>query len=185
MKYIVLPGLILFASASTVLAQTVELYTATVVAQDGHRLRGILAGVSTTEVFIGDQPDTRLDQCESVALSAVRKVVLRRTKHRRAAVRGAVVGGIGIGLLTLESSQKNGFRSPVVYGVTLASAVVGGALAGALVGNSIGPLFSKTIRPRPRSSPDETIRGISQELRPYSVDYQQTILDRLNQQPQP
>lgn len=185
MKYIVLSGLILLVSASAMLAQTVEVYTATVVAQDGHRLRGILAGVSSTEVFISDYADARLDQCESVALSTVRKVVLRRTNHRRATARGAVAGGVGIGLITLQSSQKNGFRSPVVYGVTLASAVVVGALVGALVGNGIKPLFSKTIRPRPRSSPDETVRGISQELRPYSVDYQQTILDRLKQLPQP
>ncbi len=185
MKVLLLIGIILLSSATTLTAQSAEVYTATVVTRDGHRTRGLLKEVNKTNVIIGDYTDAPSGLDDIIALSDIRKVVLRRTSRRRATVRGAVAGSIVVGLLTVESSQKNGFRSPVVYGVTLASALVGGALAGALAGNGIRSLFKKTIVPRTRNAPDEIDLNLRRELEPYTFLYQQTILDRVNTQPQP
>ncbi len=182
---LLLTGMVLLSSATTLRAQSAEVYTATVVTRDGHRTRGLLKEVNETDVIVGDYRDAPSGLDDIVALSDISKVVLRRTNQRRATVRGAVAGGIVVGLLTVESSQRNGFRSPVVYGVTLASALVGGALAGALAGNGIRSLFKKTVRPRSRNASDDSDRNLRRELEPYTLLYQQTILDRVYTQPQP
>jgi len=185
MKVLLLLGVVLLSSATTLPGQSVEIYTATVVTLDGQRARGLLKEVSETTIIIGDYTDAPSGLDDVIALSGIRKVVLRRTNQRRATIRGAVAGGIVIGLLTVESSRKSGFRSPVVYGITLASAIVGGALAGALAGNGIRSLFKKTVRPRTRNTTYESNQNLRRELEPYTFLYQQTILDRVYTQPQP
>lgn len=155
----------------------IELYRVKVVTVAGNRLRGILDDVSASELLIGDDDhDRRLG--EAVSLSSVRKVILKRNSRRKSAIQGAIIGGLVTGYLVVRSSKKNGFRSPVVYGINLVIATGGGVAAGAVLGYGIGPVSRRVIRPTGRD-PDQAVENLRRQLDPFTYSYQNDVLNRI------
>jgi len=152
----------------------VDAYQVRVVTKGGNRARGILDEVTDRHLYIGRAHR----RGEQILLSDIRKVVIRRAGRKGELITGALIGGLAVGYLSNESLQKNQPRSPVWYGLTLAFATAGGAAGGLVLGSAISNLTSRVIRPLDPANPE---RSLFRQLEPFSVIYQQDVLNRLPQ----
>lgn len=155
-----------------------ELYRVRVVTVDGKGMRGVLYDVSESHVHLveddkGVQYDDRL-----IPLADVKRVVIRRQSPGGATITGAILGGLATGFLVVQSSRKNLFRSPVLYGLNLSLAVGAGAAGGALIGHKVGNTTRRVIRPVGREYPAAT-ESLRRQLEPFSYSYQRGVLNRL------
>ncbi|QJW88273.1 hypothetical protein HNV11_02215 [Spirosoma taeanense] len=180
MRPVVFIWLFLLTAVTAALAQkpSVEVYKVKVVMQGGPRLRGTLADVSETDVTINGEGTGWYQPTRNIPLSGVKKVVLRRRNRQRSPVQGAILGGLLLGYTVVRSSQKNGFRSPVLYGLNLTLAVAGGAGLGAVLGNHLGPNSRKVIRPRGRDG-EQVSENLRRQLEPFTYAYQLDVLNRV------
>lgn len=165
-------------------AQSIEVYKVKIVAKDGSRFRGTLDDVSETHVAIGDNDQAAPWFRRSggkVPLSDIRKIVLRRQSRRKTTIEGAVIGGLITGFVVVQSAERSGFRSRVLYGLNLLMGAAGGAAVGALIGHSIGSVSAKTIRPLKRGSVDDISENLRRQLDPFTYSYQSDVLNRVPQ----
>ena len=172
----------LILSCSTIVAAqkfSVETYKVRVVTQGGNRFRGVLDDVTDQYLYVEHAHSMPHNRSAKIPLTLIRKVTIRYNR-RKHTLEGALVGGGVAGFFTIRSSKKNGFRSPVVYGLNLAVAVGGGAGIGALIGRKIGPISRKTIRPFGRT-PDEAAESLRRQLTPFTYEYQNDVLNRVPQ----
>ena len=175
--------LALFVPVTTV-AQSVEVYKVSVVTKAGNRIRGPLDDVSKTHLYVGYNDPAApwfRRSGDEVALSSIRKVVIRRQSKRRATIQGAIVGGLITGFVVVQSAERSGFRSQVLYGLNLLMGAAGGAAAGALVGHSIGSVSAKTVRPLKRGSVDDISENLRRQLDPFTYSHQSDVLNRVPQ----
>ncbi len=181
MKRHVLVLFLSFTSVSTLLAQSssVELYRIKVVTVEGERWRGILNDVSNVDVLIGEDhqasPGFRYTESR-IPLARIRKIILRRYSRRKSAIQGAILGGLAVGYVVVESTRRSQFRNPALYGLNLGLAIVGGGAAGALIGHSIGPITRKIIKPTGRDQGD-TDENLRRQLLPFTYSYQNDVLN--------
>lgn len=91
------------------------------------------------------------------------------------------MGGGLAAFLIIRSSQRNGFRSPILYGVNLVMGAGAGAAAGALVGHSIGSVSAKTIRPFRNETDAGSNESLRRQLEPFTYSYQNDVLNRVPQ----
>lgn len=184
LRHLVFVVFLIVSGCAIGVAQSIEVYKATVVTKDGHRIRGTLDDVSETYVAIGDNdlaaPWYRRSGGK-VFLSDVRKVIIRRASKRRATVQGAIIGGLLTGFLVVESARKSGFRSPILYGVNLVMSAAAGAAAGALIGHSIGSVSAKTIRSFRHGTVEDSTENLRRQLDPFTYSYQSDVLNRMPQ----
>lgn len=152
----------------------IELYQVRVITNKGSRLRGVLEDVSDTYVTLGKHHGRHSGG--RIRLNSVRKIILKRSNRRRLVIRGAVAGGLLTGYLIVRSSEKNGFSSPVLYGINVVMGVAGGAVAGGLLGYGIGPLSRKVIRPEGRD-PEQAAKNIRRQLEPFTQRYLDDVLN--------
>ena len=160
---------------------SVELYQVRVVTLAGNRLRGVLDAVSNTHLYIREESQVAPEFHHAgagVPLASVRKIVIRRLSRNRATFTGAIIGGIITGAVVVQTTRKSPFRSPVLYGVNLTLAVGGGAVAGGLLGHTIGNTSRRVIRPTGRN-PEIAIENLRRQIEPFTYRYQQTILKRI------
>lgn len=145
----------------------VDVYRARVVTTRGYSVRGTLEDVDSFSVYVGGH---------YVPLSMIRKVVIRRQNNKRTYLLGAVLGAIAVGYITNQSLQKNPTSSAAAHGLTVGLGAVGGGAAGLLVGSALGTLNAKVVRSNKSANADISLY---RELRPFSVRYQQRLLNRL------
>ena len=91
-------------------------------------------------------------------------------------ITGAIVGALAIGYLANQSLLANPARSPIAHGLTVTFAAAGGAAAGLLLGSAVSRVNRKVVRPLDQGSPEASL---VQQLEPFSLRYQQDILNRL------
>lgn len=91
-------------------------------------------------------------------------------------ITGAIVGALSIGYLANQSLVANPARSPVAHGLTVTFAAAGGAAVGLLLGSEVSRINRKVIRPLDRGSPEASL---VQQLEPFTLRYQQDVLNRL------
>lgn len=151
-----------------------DVYRVRVTTKGGEHFRGILSDINETDLFIGGGRNRYRDQ--SVPLASIRKAAIRRVNKRGAIVTGAILGGLLTGYLSNQSLQRNQPNSPVLYGLTLTFAAVGGAAGGLLVGAAAGNLNKRVIRPLPLADPE---LSLLRQLEPFSIRYQQGFINRL------
>lgn len=183
-RQLVLTVLLILSGCAVGVAQSIEIYKVKVVTKDGSRVRGTLDDVSETHVAIGDNDQAAPWFRRSggkVPLSDVLKVVLRRQSKRRATIQGGIVGGLITGFAVVQSTEKNGFRSPVVYVLNLVMAAGGGAAAGAIVGHGIGSVSARTIRPFRSGTVENVSESLRRQLDPFTYSYQSDVLNRVPQ----
>ncbi|MFD2571697.1 hypothetical protein ACFSUS_13715 [Spirosoma soli] len=182
MRYYALVLLFALVPAYTLQAQKaqVDIYKIKVVTVVGNRLYGTLEAVSENDLIINTADNRRSgNRLNRLKLSSVKRIVLRRRSGQKSAVQGAIVGGLAIGYVVVNSTPKNPFRSPVLYGVNLALAVAGGAAGGAILGNSISSSLSrKVIRPHNRDREDAN-EHLRRQLEPFTYSYQIDVLNRI------
>ena len=126
-----------------------------VVTRAGERYNGLLEAVTDSlTVFTFAERKT-------LAFDEIRRVVVYRDweKKRLGALEGAVVGSVGLGLLTYRSLQKNPPRTPVLYGLTLTVGVGAGGLVGALAGSGVHRLLHRVVRISNRTRNGARLRG--------------------------
>lgn len=154
----------------------VEPYRVRIVTEAGERYRGVLYDVTDAGIFLdGDFGDD-----VAIPSGTVRKVVVLPNDKRAGALTGAILGGLGTGWLANQSFQRSAPRTSVARGVTLGLSIVGGAAIGLVVGSIIGGLRRQTIRP---AVSDNRGQRLSQQLKPFSLRYQQDVLNQLPQSP--
>jgi hypothetical protein len=116
--------------------QPAEAYAVKVVTNQGRRLSGFLYDVSETDLLLS--PDRDLSGYRVLAnrlpLSDVRRVIVYVGTKRAGTIEGAVLGGLGLGLLSVQSLRKSPLRSPAVTGISVLLALGGGAAIGSFVG---------------------------------------------------
>ena len=181
LRYLVLAVTLVLSCCASIAAQkfSVETYKARVVTQGGNRFRGVLDDVADGYLYIDYTNSRPHHRSEKILLVLIRKVTIRYNR-RKSTLEGAIVGGGLAGFFTIRSSKKNGFRSPIVYGLNLVIAVGGGAAIGALIGRNIGPLTRKTIQPFGQT-PDEMAESLRRQLKPFTFEYQNDVLNRVPQ----
>lgn len=181
MRRSLLTTLIMMSFSVATIAQELEVveYRARVLTKGGNRLRGILEEVTGEYLYVDYLNSKSHHRSGKIPLTSIRKVVIRYNR-RRSTLEGAIVGGGLAAFATIRSSKKNGFRSPVVYGLNLAIAVGAGAGIGALIGRNIGPAARKTIRPFGQT-PDEAAESLRRQLKPFTYTYQNDVLNRVPQ----
>ncbi|WP_338874625.1 hypothetical protein WBJ53_03305 [Spirosoma sp. SC4-14] len=150
----------------------IEQYRVRVITKTGQRLRGILDDVTESHLtvmysYVGT---------ERVPLENVRKVVLRRANKKTVQITGAIVGGLLVGFIANQSLENSPARSPILHGLTVVFAAAGGATGGLILSSAIGNLTSRIIRPLDPANPDLSLR---RQLEPFSIRYQQDLLNRL------
>src|SRR5919199_5354443 len=181
MRYCALAFLAFLFSLPTSFAQKpkVELYLIKVVTIEGNHLKGILEDVSSTGINIGSEAtgNGRIYDEGEVPLSSVKKIVLRRHNRKRSAIQGSIIGALVLGYAVVQTSQKNGFRSPTFYGLNLGLAMIGGAGAGGLIGYHISPISRKVIRPQGRDREDAN-ENLRRQLAPFTYSFQSDFLNR-------
>ena len=180
LRHSLLTVLLLFACSAVTIAQTsaVEEYRVRVVTNEGNTTHGILDDVTDQYLYVNYVNARAYHRSEKIPLTAIRKVVVRSNKRKT--IEGAVVGAGIVSFLSVESAKKNGFRSPVIFGLNVVLAAAVGAAAGALVGRAIRPVGHKTIRPYGRT-PDEIANSLRLQLEPFSLANQNNILNRMPQ----
>lgn len=179
MRSLLLIPLVLVSFSGTTGAQELKVaeYRARVLTKSGNRLRGILDEVTNEYLYVDHLNARSRHGNGKIPLATIRKVVIRYNQ-RKNTLEGAIVGGGLAGFLTIQSSKRNGFRSPVIYGLNLAIAVGGGAAIGALVGKNIGPISRRTIRPFGQT-PDQSAESLRRQLEPFTYSYQNDVLNRV------
>ena len=163
--------LVLFVSiwgSST--AQT-SVYHTRVRTTDGERLVGTLTEVTETYLFIDGF---------SVPLQNVKKVVLSRANNGGGLWAGATVGGIGIGYLTNRSLQNERVSNGFFYGVSLTMGVAAGAAIGSVVGNAVNKLSRAGRVVFRLKTGDAAVESLSRQLKPFSRNYQDDLLNDPN-----
>ncbi|GAB3490991.1 hypothetical protein GCM10027341_03440 [Spirosoma knui] len=178
MRYYALVFLLLCVPAAYAQTSKPESYKIKIVTLEGDRFIGILDDVSQTAISLSNETSNgfRYEDGE-VPLANVRKLVLRRNSRKKSAIQGGVVGALVLGYTVIQSSKKNGFRSPAVYSLNLGLAMVGGAATGGLLGYRIGPIARKVIRPRGRDR-EEARENLRRQLEPFTYSYQIDVLNR-------
>ncbi|MFD2937129.1 hypothetical protein [Spirosoma flavum] len=173
LRCLCLTMLLILSIAGTLFAQkpAIDAYRIKVVTTRGHRFRGVLDDINDTYLYIIHERNSPR-QVETIPLDAIRKVVIRRNSKTTVNVTGAIVGGLIVSFLAEQSLQKNPTRSPVAHGVTLTFAAAGGAAGGLLLGSAIGNATSRVVRPYNNSN-------LLRQLEPYSMRYQQDLINRL------
>ena len=181
LRYPVLIVTLILSCSATVAAQkfSVETYRVRVVTQGGNRFRGVLNDVTDQHLYVEHAHPIPQNRNAKIPLALIRKVTIRYNR-RKSTLEGAIIGGGLAGFATIRSSKKNGFRSPVVYGLNLAIVVGAGAGIGALIGRNIGPISRKTIRPF-GPTPDEMAESLRRQLAPFTFEYQNDVLNRVPQ----
>jgi hypothetical protein len=174
-RFLVLIALIMRLFSIETFAQEplVEEYRVRIVTKEGNRFRGVLDEVTDSQLYVETRPQ---HWRRRIPLSAVRKVVIRRENKKTVLITGAVIGALIVGFISNESLRQNPARSPVAYGLTLAFASAGGATAGLILSSAIGNVSSRVIRPLDPANPEGSLR---RQLEPFSVEYQQDLLNRL------
>ncbi|WP_157634650.1 hypothetical protein [Spirosoma panaciterrae] len=157
-------------------AETV--YHIKVVTKSGEHYKGILSDVTDANVYVAYEK--RLVSGR-VALTDIRKIVLRRNSKKNAMITGAIIGGLAAGFASYNSLQRNQPSSAVNYGITLTFAATGGAAAGLLVGSGIGNLKKIVVRPAMFANPE---LSLFRQLEPFTWRYHQDIINRLPKTPQ-
>lgn len=181
LRYSVFTLTLLLSCSKLAVAQKrpVETYKARVVTIGGNRFRGVLDDVTDQYLYLDYEGAGRRGLTDRIPLTQIRKVAIRYNR-RRNTLEGTIVGGGLAAFLTIRSSKKNGFRSPVLYSLNLAIAVGGGAGIGALIGRNIGPTSRKTIRSFGQT-PDEAAESLRRQLEPFTYTYQNDVLNRVPQ----
>lgn len=171
--------LMLLWSAATAQESAAEEYRVRVTTKSGNHIRGILNEVTDEYLYVGYLDSRPHHRSEKIPLRVIHKAVIRykRSKHT---LEGAVVGVGLAAFLTIQSSNRNGFRSPVVYGLNLVIAAGAGAAIGAIIGRNIGSISRRTIRPIGQT-PDEAAESLRRQLKPFTYEYQNDILNRVPQ----
>lgn len=154
---------------------TVDIYKVRVITTEGNRFGGTLRAVDNSFLYLSGERNWRTDNGQ-IPLSLIRKVVLRRINQKSIQVSGAIAGGLAVGYIANQSLQRNQTRGPVTYGLTLTFAAAGGAAAGLLLGSAVGTVNRRIIRPLYLAEPELTL---FRQLEPFSLMYQQDVLDRL------
>lgn len=179
LRYPVFTIMLLLSCSALAQKRQVETYKARVVTIGGSRFRGVLDDVTDRYLFLDYEGAGRRGLTDQIPLNQIRKVIIRHDQ-RKNTIEGAIVGGGLAAFATIRSSKKNGFSSPVVYGLNLAIAVGAGAGIGALIGRNIGPITRKTIRPFGQT-PDEAAESLRRQLEPFTYSHQSDILNRVPQ----
>lgn len=169
--------LLVVLAAGVVGAQkhAVNSYKIRVTTTEGNRFTGTLTAIDTSFLYLNNESTWRTDDGR-IPLSLIRKVALRRVNQKSIQYSGAIVGGLVVGYLTNQALQKSQTRSPVSYGLTLTFSTAGGAAAGLLLGSAVGTVNRRVIRPLYLAEPELTL---FRQLEPFSLRYQQAVLDRL------
>ncbi|MDB5243164.1 MAG: hypothetical protein JWP57_3789 [Spirosoma sp.] len=173
-----LSGLVVLSFLATASAQkfTAEEFRVRVVTKCGKQTRGILHEVTDEYLYLDYINPKRNGYSERIPLSIIRKVLVR--SNRKNTLEGGILGGGLAAFLTIRSSKKNGFHSPVVYALNLTIAVGGGAAIGAIIGRNIRPLTPRRIRPYGQT-PEEAARSLRLQLEPLAYANQTNILNRI------
>lgn len=151
----------------------IDAYYVRVITKEGDRLRGILEEVDDSYLSISTQ--------SQIPLHSIRKVALRRKNKTSVLITGSLVGGLLVGYLAHQSLRKNGTRSAVAHGLTITFAAAAGATGGLLVSSGINSITHKVVRP-PDGANAELY--LARQLAPFSVTFQQDVLNRLPKSPQ-
>jgi hypothetical protein len=163
-----------FLSSASAQKLVAEEFRVRVVTKSGKPVRGILREVTDEYLYLyHPRPSHR---SEEIPLNAIRKVLVR--SNRRNTIEGGILGGSLAAFLTIRSSKRNGFRSPVVYALNLAIAVGSGAGIGAIIGRNIRPLTPRTIRSYGQT-PEEAAKSLRLQLEPLTYANQTEILNRV------
>ena len=151
----------------------IDAYYVRVITKEGERFRGILEDVDDSYLYLSTE--------SRIPLHSIRKVALRRKNKTSVLITGSLVGGLLVGYLAHQSLQKNGTRSAIAHGLTLTFAAAAGATGGLLVSSGINGITHKVVRP-----PDGTNAELylARQLTPFSVTFQQNILNGLPKYPQ-
>ena len=165
-----------FWAAASAQKRVAEEFRGRVITKGGNQLRGILREVTDEYLYMDYINSRPYHRSEKIPLSVIRKVLVRPNRHNT--LEGGILGGSLAAYLTIRSSTKNGFRSPVVYALNLALAVGGGAAIGAIIGRNIRPLLPRTIRPYGQT-PEEAVKSLRLQLEPLSYANQTDILNRV------
>lgn len=167
---------VLLSAVSFAQRPAVKPYRVRVITQTGDRYRGVLYDVTDAGIFLdGDFGDDA-----AIPVRTVRKVVVFGHDKRAGLATGAILGGLGIGWLANHSLQRNPPRSSVAYGLTLTLATAGGAGIGSVAGSIISGLRRRTVRP---ATGDDRSQRLARQLKPFSLRYQQDVLNQLPQSP--
>lgn len=147
------------------------IFRAIVHLKDGGRVSGVLDDVGDGVIEFVPYERTYYRHVEirsaMVPLSDVDWIVLKRADKRQAIRTGIVVGGLLGGYLAYQSTQKNGFRSPILGAVSIALSAGSVGMAGALVGSLVGGANRRTIRP----FGDNPTENLERQLRPFTKVY--------------
>ncbi|GAB3642291.1 hypothetical protein [Spirosoma arcticum] len=172
---------LILSCSATVAAQkfSVETYKVRIVTQAGNRFSGVLDDVTDQYLYVEHANPIPQNRTARFPLAGIRKVTVRYNR-RKSTLEGAIIGGGLAGFATIRSSKKNGFRSPIVYGLNLAIVVGAGAGIGALIGRKIGPISRRMIRPFGQT-PNERAESLRRQLQPFTYEYQNDVLNRVPQ----
>jgi hypothetical protein len=153
-------------------------YKAKIVLTDGSRLYGTIGLVTDEKLTVDDTNWFRHNNDGgTVALSDIRKIIIKVESHRNARITGAILGGLLTGFAAVNSLEKNPTRSPVLGGATITLSVAAGAGMGMLTGHLIGN--TKRIVVRPVGTDPETIaRSLKLQIEPFSYASQQRFLNK-------
>ncbi len=151
----------------------IDAYYVRVITKEGERFRGILEDVDDSYLYLSTE--------SQIPLHSIRKVTLRRRNATSVLITGSLVGGLLVGYLAHQSLRKNGTRSAIAHGLTLTFAAAAGATGGLLVSSGINSITRKVIRP---SDAANAALYLSRQLAPFSIAYQQDLMNRLPKAPQ-
>ena len=162
-------------------ALMLERYQVRVVTKDGVRFKGILNEVTDNDLYIDYPNQGSYYRSEQIPLADIRKLFIRRENKKNRLITGAIIGGLIAGFLANESLQKYQPRSSVTYGLNLTFAAAGGAAIGVVLSSVIGNVSrSRVIRPLDPTHPELSLQH---QLEPYSLRYQQDIMNNLPRNP--
>ncbi len=176
LRYLILITGLTLAFPAVAQKPAVKEYRVRVVTKEGIRLRGILDEVTDTHLRIAYTSSRYYQQDEWIPLTAIRKVVVRRTNKAAWRITGAIVGSAVAGLVANESLQKKRTGNPITYIVTLTMASVGGATTGLILSGVLVNLSRRVIRPLDSSNP---AINLQRQLEPFSIHYQQNARNPL------
>lgn len=89
------------------------------------------------------------------------------------------MGGLAVGYFANQALQREGPRSPVLYGISLSLAALGGAAAGTILGKYVSgtSIGQKRLIVRAKGDP-ESIAQLQHILEPLSENYQDNVIKR-------
>lgn len=171
-------AMLLLSGVSPLLAQrtSADVYRIKIFTTYGARIQGILYEVTDSLLFYRELDTPRgilVEGGGAVLLREVEKVMVRREVKRAPTVQGALVGAVGVGYLSFLSLRKYPTRSPVLYGLTLASGVAGGAGIGALFGSLLGRAPRRIFR---AGSGENAADLLGAQLRPFAYSNQMDMM---------